>query len=275
MLFPRIFSKKYPFIIQNGQTIVITSISIWLIIYLLQPFGFNNYQGNKIFASAGFGISTFISLIISNYLVKNRLLKGKIRKWTVGLETIYTAGLFLLIGLANAVYLNLLLRLGFDGVLFFKMLFYSSVIGIFPVTVFVLIKYNHYLRTELNKVINIKEKTETNGNISLTSINSRESEFILEIDKLLFIEAVKNHVHIYYLEDNTVKSKSLRNTFSNIIEQLGKINVFRCHRSFLVNTNHIKTAKGNTNGYKIYLKNYEHPIPVSRSYTQAFQELVF
>jgi hypothetical protein len=241
----------------------------------LQPFGFDNYHGNKILASTGFGISTFIGLIISNFLIKNRILKDKIKKWTVGFEIIYILCLFLFIGIANLLYLNLISNIGFNKIIFVKVLFYTAVIGVFPVVVLVLVKYNHYLKTNLNEVIDTKEKTATNKKISLTSINSRENDFILDLNKLLFMEAVRNHVHIYYFEDSTVKSRSIRNTFSSIIEQLGDINVFRCHRSFLVNTNNIKTAKGNSNGYKIYLKDYEHPIPVSRSYTESFQKLVF
>lgn len=272
----KFFSKRYPFIVQNISTITITGISIWLMIYLLQPFGFNTYQNNKLVASLGFGIITFICFFLSNHFLKQKFLKLKIKKWTLGAEMLYTSLLILMISFTNAIYLHLMVNEnGLESEFLLKVLLYTTIIGLFPIIVLLLVKYNHILKTDLNKVIDKREQTESGTIISLSSINTKEKKFSLEIDNLLFIEALKNNVHIYYLDNNSVKTQSMRNTFTNVIEQLGDVNVFRCHRSFLINTNNIKTAKGNSNGYKIYLKNYEIPIPVSRSYTQAFYELVF
>jgi DNA-binding LytR/AlgR family response regulator len=68
-----------------------------------------------------------------------------------------------------------------------------------------------------------------------------------------------------------LKKVLLRSTLSLIHQQLGSFEFFiKCHRSYVVNRNHIVSTSGNAQGLKLKLKDIEEPIPVSRTLTKLF-----
>ena len=50
----------------------------------------------------------------------------------------------------------------------------------------------------------------------------------------------------------------------NIESQLDNTLVVRCHRSFMVNINAITHVEGNTNGYRLSIRDTEVTVPISR-----------
>ena len=51
-------------------------------------------------------------------------------------------------------------------------------------------------------------------------------------------------------------------------------NIFRCHRSFIVNVDHIAEVKGNSQGYKLFLDSIDFPVLVSHKKIQELQKLI-
>ncbi|WP_321320426.1 LytTR family DNA-binding domain-containing protein [Labilibaculum sp.] len=274
----QIINRKYPFSILNTKHLFLTGIAVSAILYIFQPFGFHSYEKNKIIASLGFGLITLVCLLFSNSLAKKQLHLIFNKKWTILKEIGYILFVLILISASNLYYLSLIVD-GFQvGVSsFIYTLSLTSAIGIFPITGIVLIRYNSTLKYNLNKIIQEGRSSEAMQNSAVTfeNTNKTEPDFTIGINNFLFLEAIKNHVHIYYLEDGLVKTTSIRNTLTNIEKQVNNDAVFQCHRSFLINLNQIKTAKGNSNGYKIHLKNYEQTIPVSRKYVPEFQKIIY
>ena len=273
------FNRKYPFFISSILTIIYISIGISLIILILKPFGFVNYDGNKVVASIGFGILTFTSLLFNNFILKKQM-KKLTSKWTIFKEILYLIFLLSFISIANFIYFSIIIgdfKLSIIGFLY--VIFLTITIGIFPISIITVIRYNRILKNELgliissndyqNKDINKEEK------ITFSSLNKTENDFSIARNDFLFVEAIKNHVHIYYIEDGNVKIKIFRNTLINLTNQIGKPGIYRCHRSFLVNLSNIKTVTGNSNGFKIHFKNYNKHVPVSRSYTNEFKKLIY
>lgn len=270
--FIHFFNRKYPFQYISMTSIFIISFGIGFFLFVLKPFGFVNYENNKIIASLGFSLVTLISLVIINFL-KKRVLKRIITKWTIFKEFLFLNFVILLITIGNYFYLSFLIedfQLSFFNLIYTMFLTFS--IGIFPVSFVTLFRYNKLKNNNLGALIN--DSNDSNESIKFTSLNKTDDEVIIAKKNFLYVEAIKNNVHIYYYEE-FVKTRSIRNTLKNIEIQLQDKTLFRCHRSFIVNTNNIKTAKGNSNGYKIYFNNYNHFIPVSRSYTKAFQNLIY
>ncbi|MBN2595355.1 MAG: LytTR family transcriptional regulator [Marinifilaceae bacterium] len=274
----QIINRKYPFSILNTKHLFLTGIAVSAILYIFQPFGFHSYEKNKIIASLGFGLITLVCLLFSNSLAKKQLHLIFNKKWTILKEIGYILFVLILISASNLYYLSLIVD-GFQvGVSsFIYTLSLTSAIGIFPITGIVLIRYNSTLKYNLNKIIQEGRSSEAMQNSAVTfeNTNKTEPDFTIGINNFLFLEAIKNHVHIYYLEDGLVKTTSIRNTLTNIEKQVNNDAVFQCHRSFLINLNQIKTAKGNSNGYKIHLKDYEPTIPVSRKYVPEFQKIIY
>jgi DNA-binding LytR/AlgR family response regulator len=89
--------------------------------------------------------------------------------------------------------------------------------------------------------------------------------------QFIYAESESNYVIFYFLQDNIVQKEIIRNTISNVEEQLSHIPWFvRTHRAFIVNLKKVEQAKGNSLGFRIKLTGIDSEIPVSRSNTNDF-----
>lgn len=86
-------------------------------------------------------------------------------------------------------------------------------------------------------------------------------------DDIFFIEAQDNYVSINYREGDSLKSYLLRSSTSEIEESLKGTPIIRCHRSYLVNLNHIKMLQHGKGKAAIILSDKDgSEVPVSRTY---------
>lgn len=270
-----IIKKRYPFQIQGFSSVLFTALFVGLVILCFEFLGFKIYAGNKLYGALGFAFVSFICILFCNYFFKMVVLKRRIKKWVVGYEVLYIIGLILFISILNLVFVQILSPQHVVSAEYvIKMILFTFIIGFIPGTLIPLVKYNIYLQSNLNLLIGEEKSTLKDREITIMSNLPSGIGFSVDIDTLLFIESVKNNVHVHYLEDGAVKMASVRNSISNVNEQLEHTRVFRCHRSYLINLNNIAKADGNSNGYKVYLKDYKkNTIPVSRSYVPDFLKL--
>lgn len=98
--------------------------------------------------------------------------------------------------------------------------------------------------------------------------------FSCPVADFVYAESQKNYTAICYCEQGTVQRVILRISLK-AIEDTAKNNeqIFRSHRSFIVNLKYVLHAYGNSNGYQIALHNSSAVIPVSRSYIDRFLSL--
>jgi DNA-binding LytR/AlgR family response regulator len=61
-----------------------------------------------------------------------------------------------------------------------------------------------------------------------------------------------------------IEKKLLRVNLKNVESQLNNSFTLRCHRSYIVNVHAISNITGNTNGYKLQIRDSDFSIPVSR-----------
>jgi DNA-binding LytR/AlgR family response regulator len=95
----------------------------------------------------------------------------------------------------------------------------------------------------------------------------------LHPEQFIYLEAYGNYVKVnYYTEDGLAKQKLLRATIKQMEDALAPVPfIIRCHRAYLVNTKHITSVKGNSQGYKVSFDYPIEDIPVSRAYTKELQ----
>jgi hypothetical protein len=90
-------------------------------------------------------------------------------------------------------------------------------------------------------------------------------------DQFIYAVSEGNYVTFYLDRDAAIEKEIIRNSISNIEEQLKKVDRFmRTHRAFIVNLKKIETARGNSLGYRLKLSGSSHEIPVSRSNARKF-----
>ena len=212
-----------------------------------------------------------IGVIASIYFWLPKLLLRSVYKngkWLVFHQIIFSFFLILLIALFNYQLLLIFKGTYFS---FLKILPKICFIGLVLSFFFTLNDYYIHLKStlklanELNislakKIQSIAQENEK----SILLFSSETDEKIhLKLSTLLFVRAAGNYVEI---KTNTSK-KLLRTSMNSIELQLKSYpSIIRCHRSYLVNLEQIKSSKGNSHSLILHLKNSQTTIPVSRGY---------
>lgn len=93
---------------------------------------------------------------------------------------------------------------------------------------------------------------------------------------ILFVEAEENYVHIHYLDGARIKDFVLRSSMKNVEETVSSCGIVRCHRSFLVNPQHISMLRKDRE--LGVLVDFDAPsaksIPVSKSYYDSITRII-
>ncbi|MFA8434801.1 MAG: LytR/AlgR family response regulator transcription factor [Marinifilaceae bacterium] len=151
-------------------------------------------------------------------------------------------------------------------------------VGILPFSFFTLINYKHLQSHETdnqNQATNT-EKVETKVPENKIRIESKLKKDNLSFfpNQFLYAESDGNYVIFYLQEDHKVSKKVIRNSISNIAQQLSDTPyLVRTHRAFIVNLKKVTKKHGNASGYRLQLEGTESPIPVSRQNIKFFDQV--
>ena len=189
---------------------------------------------------------------------------------------------FLAIGTSSTLVNSFLFdhgRFRFASFIYFQGVILS--INIIPVSIFVLIHYNVTLQKRLktasqlnNTLIKRDQNPEDNLQIVLNSENKNEG-FTISIASLLYITSFDNYIDVYYFKDKLVEHKLIRYSLASVEEDNRNIDeIFRCHKSYLVNKRKIESVSGNAAGYKIKLHDCDMLVPVSRKWNKNLSVLL-
>ncbi|HAS43668.1 MAG TPA: hypothetical protein DCS93_24520 [Microscillaceae bacterium] len=96
--------------------------------------------------------------------------------------------------------------------------------------------------------------------------------FEVSIPHLYFISSEDNYVAIHYwnTQQKRLCKTLVRTTLTKVTKQLASYGIVPCHRSFLINQQHITSIQGNKKQMKITLEKVDQAIPVSRKYAGVF-----
>jgi DNA-binding LytR/AlgR family response regulator len=95
--------------------------------------------------------------------------------------------------------------------------------------------------------------------------------FSVKHEDLLYLEAADNYVLIHYLDGDKQLKYMIRTTLKHIEQELPAKNLVRCHRSFMINIDRVRTVRKEKEGLII---NFESPVnitvPISKTYLEVF-----
>lgn len=272
--------RPYPIDHSPVRSLVVSlafGMFIFLFLRLFEPFGIASLKTGKTLVCLEFGtLSTIVILTLNLGLtcLFPRLFLEK--NWTTGKELLWMSLHFVLIGFGNAlvaVHINFS-EWSWELLLTYEI--YTLGVGIFPVTISLLItevrlsKRYQTESVELNTHLHTAINTDTP--VVLPSDNKNE-DLTLIPDQLIYLEAADNYVTVYFLENEAVRKAILRSTLKTQETSLAAIpTLFRAHKSYLINCNHIECVSGNAQGYKLHLKGITASIPVSRKQNQELRK---
>ena len=92
-------------------------------------------------------------------------------------------------------------------------------------------------------------------------------------EHLLLIESADNYICVWYKNNNMPKKVLVRNRLKQVAEQLASTHIQRCHRSYLVNIDHIKVLRREKEGVFVELGIEGVPdVPISKTYSDSIQK---
>lgn len=268
--------QPFPKLKSKWRLIILISLFVALFLIIFQPFGIHFMDNkNKIIILSGYGLVTFISLVINLILIENIFPKVFSEKnWTIWKEFAWLIWIIFSIGLGNAFYTNYLINyFTFNLMFFVNFQLITVVIGTIPTTTLIISKQKYLLRknlnsaNDLNKSIN-KNKSETKTNQIIRFYADNDKDFIeFNNNEFYFIESSGNYIEIYLLYEDKIIRKTYRSALKRALDFFNDTpEIVQCHRAFIVNTNKIINAKGNSQGLRLSLENCNKEVPVSRNY---------
>ena len=145
-------------------------------------------------------------------------------------------------------------------------------IGVLPYLFFSVLNYKHLLpdyKSANSETVNDKTeefKIEIDSTLKKDNLSFLPSEF-------LYAESNGNYVSFYLNQNDKIRKKTIRNSMSNVEEQLSDIEYFvRSHRAFIVNLKMVTQKQGNASGYRLSMKGVSIELPVSRQNVAFFDK---
>jgi hypothetical protein len=274
---------------QRWKTVSLFSLFVFLFLYVFQPFDLNTYDGNLFFITLGYGLTCFVVMLITNIVIPaTSPAFFEEDNWTTFKELLFTFLNICIISIANVFYSVFIGIMPMNLQVFVLFLFYTIAIGVFPISIFILIRQvnlkqkfeanslamNEILSTELKKNSSPSLPKEQKEQITISSYNLSE-ELTINSNDLLYIQSADNYIVIYYFKNQTLSRFLIRNTLKQVEQDLEKYpQIFRCHKSYLVNTQKISSFSGNAQGYKLHFLETDVKIPVSRKLNKKVHQLI-
>ncbi len=276
----KFLNKPYPFnddLKYNSKLIFFISIGVLGFLYLFQPLDVSLMDDNeKLYVVLGLAAITFLSLSL-NLLILPSLFPGIFikRVWTIKKEILWNLWILTTITVGYYLYYKLLGIFTVD----YKMVLGLIVIAIIPITGLIIVNRNRMLRSNLKLAERINKKLEENKSIDNKLVHF-QSEYAkdnlsIKVNLLVLIRAANNYIEVFWMEGEKIRNKMIRTSLKNAEELLKDYDfIFKCHRSFMVNTHYIDKIEGNIQGYKIYFENVDFTVPVSKKFAYKLKQLV-
>lgn len=246
---------------------------------IFEPYGLYRIDNerNKIALISLYVGGSFISSAI-HFTIQDFVIK----KYTLGNTILWIALYFLIVGSVVSAIHEYMFN-GGDYRLKIFWVFQRNIlsIAIIPMTIFVLIHYNLTLKkrlqmaTALTRGISSRpQEEEKDCRIAINSENKKES-FEMPLRDLIYITSSDNYIDVFYLSEGKPVHCLLRYTLSGVEADNADVKeIWRCHKSYIINKRKIESVSGNTAGYRIKLSGCDANIPVSRKLNKNLSSLI-
>jgi len=259
---------------------LLAGLVVFLFLAVFQPFGISTEHEGIFKHLAGYGLITTIVVAICFFLT-SRLLPNSVYKdnWTIGKNVILILIILILISILNfiygqyvsdQIYMQGIVQTYTPGLILWIFMTFS--VGIFPVFFIIyiaekrLFKRNKRIAGELNKGIYNSGFNNKGTQISL----DLGKNISLEINSAKFICVQAeggNYSTVFWIDNSDIKKQIFRITLQNFMEQVDSdINIIRCHKSYIVNRNHVESVVGNARSLLLRINGLDFEVPVSRSF---------
>lgn len=277
----KFLNKPYPFnddLRRNAKIILFISFGVIVFLFLFQPIEISSLSKKEIFyLVTGLAASTFLVLTLNLIVLPSLCPKLFIsNKWDIKREIIWNIWILLAISSSDLLFYSKLLGI-FD--ISFTDIGRIVLLGFLPVAVLIIINQDRLLRSHLKSATLLNEKLigKKDRDEKLIQFESeyKNDELAIKPNSLYLINSSDNYIEIYYEREGAILKSIVRSTLKKAEQEVGEYDfIFRCHRRYIVNINHIKEIQGNSQGYKLYFENIDSPALVSQKFIPYFKKKI-
>ena len=247
---------------------------------LYKPFSSTFWLSASSWRLAGLSLAFYLACIV--FLLASRELFFRFQKRQdakIRHLAIWTAAE--LLGLA-LIYLLFTSSLGYSshsssGELLLRTVFCVALILVFPFLLSFMYATIQDKKEEIRLLqLNVAEK-DVRPDIPMVNLYDHNGALKISAaqDDIFYIMSQDNYVSIYYLTGDTMNNYLLRCSTVQVEESLKGTSIIRCHRSYLVNLNHVKMLRHSSGKAVIVLSdNTGTEIPVSRKYYKELRQFI-
>lgn len=275
----KFLNKKYPFnddLKYNAKLVFFISIGVLGFIFLFQPIDREEFTKlEMLYLAIGLAASTFLVLTVNLMVLPSLLPKLFNRdRWSIKREIIWNFWSLITISFFYYLFYTKLFGIIFIS---FISIWKIGLLALVPIALLIVINYHRLLRANLktSKRLNeklIERKDQLDRLIQLNSDYKKDS-LLVKANAIVLIKAADNYIEVFYQSDGKVIKQMIRNSMKNVEIALKEFSfIIKCHRSFIVNINHIINVQGNSQGYKLFFENISFPAFVSQLYIGDFKK---
>lgn len=282
--------QPYPFSDNTGRKLAFCGgIGLFVAFFLavFKPFGFDHQPAaTAVFHALLFGAVTFAVSAVCQIAVP-KLFPALFREegWRSWKEILFLLLTTAAIGAGNFWLIQLLYpsKTSLGGFLSAQVITFE--VGVFPILFVVFLKQlTLYRRFAAAAVAASEEIPAPAANkqiaearapepVAVLRGDNQKEELRLAVGNLICVSSADNYVRVRFWEDDKLKTVMLRATLKKIEDDLQPHpDVFRCHRTYLVNLGRVTAVTGNAQGLKLHLAGLDEALPVSRNLTETVRE---
>ncbi len=246
---------------------------VYFFIYILVT---DAFSFEKVFRIGGFEPDShllLLSLIMCGVYIISRLLFCTVYRrttlfwWHYGLWCI---GEMFITTCFFALYMSLLYRSVdrmsyFDAIDYCLWLIFATLLPLYLICILSRIIVNK------DKVIAMLRDTPQDNTLAKFYDYGKRLKLTITPSAIVYVSAESNYVNIHYIENEKLRSFTLRNSMKSIEGLSFAQKLVRCHRSYFVNPKHVKVLGKGNDGiiYAEFLLEDVPKIPVSKQYYDA------
>lgn len=283
-------SQPYPFhtFEESVKKNIFFSIFLTFFLLIFRPFGLEVYKYEESYLIAGYGLVTFLTILLCDYISTNFLSHiFNEEKWKVYNQMLYALVILFLLGITNYIYAYLIGAFPGTIIGFLKVQLYVLLSCIVPVTLVVLWRQNHLLKKNLQEAKQLSSELPARETIPVAVQKSAIPEQIafagenkndtisVSADNLVCIISRENYIEIVWHDKSKIRKSLLRSTLTSAEKSISCVNhFFRSHRSYIVNLKKVTAVDGNAQGYRLTVDGLEETVPVARGRAAALHEVL-
>ena len=242
------------------------SVFLYLFLVFFQPFGVNNYKMHSVFSwDLILGLLPIIPVVFFTIYLSERYLRPVFQRSLGPGRFLWHALEFFLVGSFSFLLYNALGN-------FHDFHFRSYLLHLLEVTSILIFPFaaTHFyfryrnLEQEHKEVLSLSDDLSRMDQLLKLKGDYKKDEITLKPKNIVCLVSEDNYVGLIYFEGEELKKYLIRSSLTNMEEALSSNYFFRCHRSYLINLNHVVSYQRIRGRIQIKLNGYERDVPVSR-----------